>query len=98
MKKVVIRNSDGSQEYPANLKKLTDTRYLAVPDFSSGTVGVDSVDSDDASSTFLSEGGAVYDINGRLIRTISDSRDTLSDLPKGIYIIKGNGKARKVRI
>ncbi|MDE6741474.1 MAG: hypothetical protein K2J58_04000 [Muribaculaceae bacterium] len=89
---VVICNSDGSEAYQAELRRLTPTRYLAIPDFSSNIGAVGSIEGCISGLT------GVYDINGRLIRTAADSEDIISNLPKGIYIIKGGAFTKKIRI
>lgn len=94
VKSVVICNNDASETYSARLKKLTETRYLAIPDFSNGVV---QIEGSETSANFSGE-SSVYDINGRLIRTIAADDDQLSDLPKGIYIIKGGTSSRKIII
>lgn len=93
---VVITNADASETYPTELKKLTDTRYLAIPDFSSSDVGVGAIEDSNITGTISGRSG-VYDLNGRLVRNLTEG-DHFSDLPKGIYIIKGVAQAKKIII
>ncbi len=93
VKSVVVSNEDGSEAYYAKIKKLTETRYMAIPDFSSPvTSAVEGVEGVVANCT------SVYDINGRLIVSGSADEEIIRNLPKGIYIIKDFNKTRKVRI
>ena len=94
---VVITNNDGSEAYPAQMKKLTDTRYLAIPDFTSSILGIEEIrDSNDRG--LVSGLSGVYDLNGRLIRNLMEGERQLTDLPKGIYIIKEGTQAKKIII
>ncbi len=78
MKSVVISNKDASEAYNAKLKKLSDTRYLAIPDFNDPvTLSVGQVNGGGND-----EYSAIYDINGRLISTDAANEETLSSLPK----------------
>lgn len=97
VKSVVICNDNATEAYAATLKRLSGTRYLAVPDFSNKITGVEEIGSDDTTSMFTGP-ASVYDINGTLIRTLTDRDDRLSDLPKGLYIIKGGSSSRKIII
>ncbi|MDE6380299.1 MAG: T9SS type A sorting domain-containing protein [Muribaculaceae bacterium] len=96
VKSVVISNMDASETYEAKLKKLTDTRYLAIPDFTSG-VGLVQIDAAEGQLPFSSQ-TAVYDVNGRLVKTFIQGEDYVSGLPKGIYIIRDGATARKIMI
>ncbi len=85
-----------SKTYPVNLKELSSTRYLAEPDFTGTDLSVGQIEGDKENLNLL--GTAVYDINGRLIRILSGNENMLTDLPKGIYIIKGGNATRKIKI
>lgn len=93
VKTVIVSNSDATEAYYAKLKKLTDTRYLATPDYNDPvTMSVGQISGTDNGLS------AIYDINGRLITTNVSDSEILSMLPKGIYIIKGNNTSKKIRI
>ena len=93
---VMIRDRKTSNLYPAQLKALTPTRYLAVPDFSGTELGAACINADKETLP-LSE-SSVYDINGRMVRQFPADFTALTDLPKGIYIIKCGATSRKIRI
>ncbi|MDE6548480.1 MAG: hypothetical protein K2L22_05745 [Muribaculaceae bacterium] len=91
---VVVSNYDATEAYNANLKKLSDTRYLATPDYDNPLGAyVGQLKFDDKG-----EYTALYDVNGNLISTDPSDTDTLSNLPKGIYILKGLNYSKKIRI
>lgn len=90
---VVISNPEATEAYNAKLKKLSDTRYLATPDYN------DPVTNSVGQISGANDGiAAIYDINGRLISTDLENTDMLSMLPKGIYIVKGNKTTKKIKI
>lgn len=93
---VLIRDKKTDILYPAKLKELTPTRYLAVPDFSGTELGASSISAD--KGTLMLSGSSVYDINGRMVRQFPADTTALMDLPKGIYIIKCGATSRKIRI
>lgn len=90
---VVISNSDATETYDAKLKKLSDTRFLAVPEYDD-LEGVPTRQIENGENDFSS----VYDVNGNLIMTRIPEADTLSSLPKGLYIIKGMTSSKKIII
>ena len=93
VKKVVICNNDASEAYGANLKKLTETRYLAIPDFKNPiTLSVSKIDGEN--HDFY----GIYDINGRMISNDCSDIEIFTRLPKGIYIIKGENSLKKIII
>lgn len=97
IKSVVVSNEDASEAYAAKLKKLTATRYLAIPDFSTSVLGVEIIEGNQPTGGNRGISG-VFDINGRLIRTLGEPDDSLSDLPKGIYIVRSGAESKKVMI
>lgn len=93
VKTVVICNSDLSEAYNAKLKRLSDTRLLAIPDYNDRvSLSVEQVDGADI------ENSSVFDINGRLIMSGVTDSAKLSNLPKGLYIIKGMTSSKKIII
>lgn len=76
----------GLQERQAtiSLTDSVDTLNITVVQHEGTTTGIDSVKSVDAQSTAIE----VYDLSGRRITT--------AELPRGIYIVRKNGKSRKV--
>lgn len=95
---VVIYNQDATEAFGAKLKKLSDTRYMAIPDFSNRLLGVGEITGDGTTGPYSGQ-SAIYDINGRLIRTFTDdSSNPITDLPKGMYIVKEGTKTVKVII
>lgn len=100
VKSVSIFSTDGSESYPAKLKKLSDTRILAVPDFGGSDMSVGSLNGEDSFRN-NSENVSVYDINGRHIASYANFKEDsniLTGLPKGIYIVKGISTTRKIKI
>lgn len=93
VKSVVVCNNDATEGYHATLKKLSETRYLAIPDYNNPTTMA--VGELEGAATGES---VVYDINGRQIMTCVTDTETLSKLPKGIYIIKGAKATKKIII
>lgn len=94
VKDVVVSNKDASEAYYAKLKKLSDTRYLAIPDYDNpigASVG-------QLSQFDKGEFSALYDINGNIISADISNAFSLSTLPKGIYILKGLNSSKKIRI
>ena len=95
VKNVVVSNHDATEAYNATLRKLSDTRYLATPDYDhplGAHVG---------EVNYYDDGKyrALYDVNGNLIsKDPSSDTDILSALPKGIYILKGSNCSKKIRI
>ncbi|MDE5870940.1 MAG: hypothetical protein K2H22_03195, partial [Muribaculaceae bacterium] len=97
VKSVIISDTDSDETCQAELKKLTDTRYLAIPELSVSDMNVGQIEGTDHVGS-VSAKSLVYDINGRLVRALNDRNEMISDLPKGIYIIKGEIPARKIKI
>ena len=96
---VTICNEDSSESYKADLKKLSETRYLAIPEFPNSDLSVGTIGGE--SSDFSINGTSVYDISGRPISTYPSSCDDesiLSGLPKGIYIVRNGSSTRKIKI
>lgn len=95
LQKVVVKNPDGSLSYDADLKPLTDNRYLVIPRDCGYNYGsyVDEVVSDSSSEVY-----GIFDLNGRLIGCNKDFAESISNLSKGIYIIKEGKKTRKLKI
>ena len=95
---VTISNEDATETYTATLKRLTDTRYLAIPDFPDDNNAVEEI----TDNYKLHNGkGTIFDINGRFITTFSTSeglKSILSVLKKGLYIIKEATSTQKVII
>lgn len=95
LQKVVVKNPDGSLSYDADLKQLTDTRYLVIPrdcGYNNGSY-VDEVVSDSSTGVY-----GIFDLNGRLIDCNKDFAESISNLSNGIYIIKEGKKTRKLKI
>lgn len=98
MPSVVISNEEGTAAYRAKMKKLTDNRYLAIPDFESGaiTVGVDEIQDNKEFGSAL--GNTIVNLNGTVVYSGKSVEDMTVDLPKGIYILKEGTKAIKIKI
>ncbi len=92
IKSALVCNSDATSGYKAKIKKLTDTRYLIIPDLTNQVLAVGELQANQNQLT------GIYDINGTLISTGTEDSDILSRLPKGIYIIKGANSTKKVKI
>lgn len=96
---VTVCNADGTESYPALLRQLTASRYLAIPEFPVSDTGVEEIRTDHRDQ--LNEKGSIVDLNGRTIAKFlskEESTNFLKTLPSGIYIIKGSTWTRKVRI
>lgn len=90
----VVCNPDATKSFQAKLKKLSESRYLVIPNYeeaTGGTIGFFK-ENDNSGSP------AIFDLNGRQIATDLNDQDQLSTLPKGIYIIRGNNASKKIRI
>ncbi|MDE5997899.1 MAG: hypothetical protein K2G77_06795 [Muribaculaceae bacterium] len=93
VKSVIVSNGDATEAYNAKLKKLSGTRYLAIPDYDNPVgMSVGQVSSADNGYS------GIYDLNGRLISTDLSNQEILTKLPKGIYIIKGLNTSKKIII
>lgn len=93
----IISDIDSDETCPVILKKLTDTRYLAIPELSVIDMNVGQIEGTEHAGKASAE-SLVYDINGRIVKTLNDQSDIMSDLPKGIYIIKGEIPIKKIKI
>lgn len=93
--KAVVKDADGKHTFDADLKQLSDHRYLVIPKdcgYNSGT----NVDEITSSETYIPDG--VYDINGRVVSNGSNVSDTVRNLPKGIYVVKEGKETKKLKI
>ncbi len=93
VKSVVVSNHAASEAYCAELKKLSETRYLAVPDYQH-PFGAGVTQEESSDQGFL----AIYDLQGRIVSTEANSEDIFKSIPKGIYILKGINFSKKIRI
>lgn len=83
--KLVAQNAAGTQSFT-----LTD---LASMNFSATNVLTDGVET--ISSDQLAEGAAIYDLSGRKLQI---SQLSNGQLPRGVYIVKQNGKTSKMYV
>ncbi len=90
---VVVTNSDASEVLETKLKKLSEDRYLVIPQYDDNNeMAVDKVKAESI------EDSSIYDINGRLISYGSIDSDFLQSLRKGIYIVKSGTTSKKIII
>lgn len=83
---VSIQGSSTTLSWPlANLEKFTFENVGSTP--------TDIKDIKTAAKLDISKGCAVYDLNGRLLR---EQINSLSELPKGVYIVKDGDVTIKV--
>ncbi|MDE5840751.1 MAG: T9SS type A sorting domain-containing protein, partial [Muribaculaceae bacterium] len=90
---VVVTDNDANEIYDAKIRKLSESRYLAIPDFGdSFDTAVDQINNDSADFSII------YDINGRRITSFISNANICESLPKGIYIVKTKTTTKKIII
>lgn len=83
---VSVQNGSTQLSWPlSNLHKFTFENVASTP--------TDIKDIKTAAKLDISKGCAVYDLNGRLLR---EQINSLSELPKGVYIVKDGDVTTKV--
>ena len=83
---VSLQNGSTTMSWPlSNLHKFTFENVASTP--------TDIKDIKTAAKLDISKGCAVYDLNGRLLR---EQINSLSELPKGVYIVKDGDVTIKV--
>ena len=83
---VSLQNGSTTMSWPlTNLHKFTFEAFETIP--------TDVKDIKTAAKLDISKGCAVYDLNGRLLR---EQINSLSELPKGVYIVKDGDVTIKV--
>lgn len=88
---VVFTDKERTEQYPAVVKRLTQTRLLASPVSDKDPQSTDQVFSVPDSSY------SIFDIHGRLVAKNNVQQSALpDDLPKGIYIVSGAGATKKI--
>lgn len=91
VKSVTILSPEGDASVAAGIKKLSENRWLVIPEFEKGPGSVGHVSSPGKRCQ------EIYDLKGNLVKMNQDS-DALNiqKLPKGIYVLKESGRVRKV--
>ncbi len=93
LKSAVIKSADGGETLDADIRRLTDHRYLVVPKFFKN-------DGNSTPQISLADENpeGIYDLDGRVVRLGGKDSSSIDQLPKGIYIVKGKSEVKKLKI
>lgn len=89
----VVADAESGEEVEAELRQISDGRYLVIPTSYGYGSNVDTIRSD-----MNDEWAGIFDINGRMIYSGEDPESVKSSLPKGIYIMRSQSKTYKLKI